>query len=39
VQAGLNAAPMGPADFAAFQLEEVRRWQEMATLTGIMMES
>ncbi|MBS7788903.1 tripartite tricarboxylate transporter substrate binding protein [Roseococcus sp. SDR] len=37
-QAGLNAAPMGPADFAAFQLAEVRRWQEMATLTGIMME-
>lgn len=38
-QAGLNAAPMGPADFAAFQQAEVRRWQEMATLTGIMMES
>jgi tripartite-type tricarboxylate transporter receptor subunit TctC len=37
-QAGLNAAPMGPADFAAFQVAEVRRWQEMATLTGIMME-
>jgi tripartite-type tricarboxylate transporter receptor subunit TctC len=37
-QAGLNAAPMGPVEFTAFQLEEVRRWQEMATLTGIMME-
>ncbi len=36
--AGLNAAPMPPAEFAAFQLAEVRRWQEMATLTGIMME-
>ncbi|WP_421995141.1 Bug family tripartite tricarboxylate transporter substrate binding protein [Roseococcus sp.] len=39
VQAGLNAAPMGAVDFAVFQLAEVRRWQEMATLTGIMMES
>lgn len=38
-QAGLNAAPMGPGDFGAFQVAEVRRWQEMATLTGIMMES
>ncbi|MBS7809729.1 Bug family tripartite tricarboxylate transporter substrate binding protein [Roseococcus pinisoli] len=38
-QAGLNAAPMSVAEFAAFQLAEVRRWQEMATLTGIMMES
>jgi tripartite-type tricarboxylate transporter receptor subunit TctC len=38
VQAGLNAAPMGPQEFAAFQQAEVRRWQEMATLTGIMME-
>jgi len=38
-QAGLNAAPMPPAEFAAFQLAEVRRWQEMAALTGIMMES
>ncbi len=37
-QAGLNAAPMGPAEFTAFQVAEVRRWQEMATLTGIMME-
>jgi tripartite-type tricarboxylate transporter receptor subunit TctC len=39
VQAGLNVAPMSPADFAVFQLEEVRRWQEMATLTGITMDS
>jgi len=39
VQAGLNAAPMPPAEFTAFQIAEVRRWQEMATLTGIMMES
>ncbi|TCH98561.1 tripartite tricarboxylate transporter substrate binding protein [Roseococcus sp. SYP-B2431] len=39
VQAGLNAAPMGAVDFAVFQLAEVRRWQEMAQLTGIMMES
>ncbi len=38
VQAGLNAAPMPPQEFAAFQQAEVRRWQEMATLTGIMME-
>lgn len=37
--AGLNAAPMPPTEFLAFQLAEVRRWQEMATLTGIMMES
>lgn len=38
VQAGLNAAPLPPAAFAAFQREEISRWQEMATLTGIMME-
>ena len=38
-QAGLNAAPLPPADFTAFQIAEVRRWQEMATLTGIMMET
>ncbi|WPB84672.1 Bug family tripartite tricarboxylate transporter substrate binding protein [Sediminicoccus rosea] len=37
-QAGLNAAPMGPAAFAEFQQAEVRRWQDMATLTGIVME-
>ncbi|MEI6159530.1 MAG: hypothetical protein WCP77_06840 [Roseococcus sp.] len=37
-QAGLNAAAMPPVDFATFQLAEVRRWQEMATLTEIMME-
>ena len=38
VQAGLNAAPLPPQEFAAFQQAEVRRWQEMAALTGIMME-
>ena len=38
-EAGMNAAPMNTADFAVFQLAEVRRWQEMAQLTGIMMES
>ncbi len=38
VQAGLNAAPLPPAPFAAFQREEIARWREMATLTGIMME-
>jgi tripartite-type tricarboxylate transporter receptor subunit TctC len=38
VQAGLNAAPMPPAAFAAFQREEVQRWREMAELTGITME-
>lgn len=37
-QAGLNAAPMPPAEFAAFQQVELRRWQEMAALTGITME-
>ncbi|MDB5412402.1 MAG: tripartite tricarboxylate transporter substrate binding protein [Rubritepida sp.] len=38
-QLGLYAAPLGPAEFAVFQEAEVRRWQEMAVLTGIMMES
>ncbi len=38
VQAGLNAAPMGPQEFAAFQRAEVQRWREMAELTGIQME-
>lgn len=38
VQAGLNAAPMTMQEFGAFQLEEVARWREMATLTGITME-
>lgn len=37
-QAGLNAAPMGPQEFAAFQRAEVQRWREMAELTGIQME-
>ncbi len=38
VQSGLNAAPLPPAAFAAFQRAEIERWREMATLTGIMME-
>jgi tripartite-type tricarboxylate transporter receptor subunit TctC len=38
VQAGLNAAPMTMQEFGAFQQEEVARWREMATLTGITME-
>ena len=37
-QAGLNPAPLPAAAFAAFQREEIARWREMATLTGIMME-
>lgn len=37
-QAGLNPAPMGPIEFAAFQRAEVQRWREMAELTGIVME-
>ncbi|MCX8132960.1 MAG: tripartite tricarboxylate transporter substrate binding protein [Roseococcus sp.] len=39
VAAGLNAAPLTPREFAAFQQEEVARWREMAALTGIMMDS
>jgi len=38
LQAGLNAAPMGPQEFATFQRAEVQRWREMSELTGIMME-
>jgi tripartite-type tricarboxylate transporter receptor subunit TctC len=38
VQAGLEAAPLPPEAFAAFQAAEIRRWQEMAQLTGITME-
>jgi tripartite-type tricarboxylate transporter receptor subunit TctC len=38
VQAGLNAAPLDPAAFAAFQRAEVQRWRAMAELTGITME-
>jgi hypothetical protein len=29
---------MMPEDFASFQRAEVARWQEMAQLTGIMMD-
>ena len=36
--AGFNAAGMPPAEFAEFQRAEVARWQEMAQLTGIMMD-
>jgi tripartite-type tricarboxylate transporter receptor subunit TctC len=39
VAAGLNAAPLTPLEFGAFQQEEVARWREMAALTGIMMDS
>jgi tripartite-type tricarboxylate transporter receptor subunit TctC len=35
---GFNAAPLGPAEFAAFQREEVARWQALVQLTGIRME-
>jgi tripartite-type tricarboxylate transporter receptor subunit TctC len=35
---GFNAAPLGPAEFAAFQREEVARWQALVELTGIRME-
>ena len=33
VAAGLNAAPLTPLEFGAFQQEEVARWREMAALT------
>lgn len=36
-RAGLNAAPLTPLEFTAFQLSEVQRWREMAELTGIRM--
>ena len=36
--AGFNQAPMMPEDFAGFQSAEVARWQEMAQLTGIVMD-
>lgn len=39
VQAGLNAAALDAAAFAAFQRAEVERWRDMQRLTGIMMES
>ena len=36
--AGFNVAGMAPADFSSFQRAEIARWQEMAQLTGIMMD-
>ena len=36
--AGFNLAGMTPDGFAAFQRSEVSRWQELAQLTGIMMD-
>ncbi|MBE9603682.1 tripartite tricarboxylate transporter substrate binding protein [Acetobacteraceae bacterium H6797] len=36
--AGFTAAPQGPAEFAAFQREEVERWKEMVALTGVKIE-
>lgn len=36
--AGFTLAPQGPADFAAFQKQEVARWQEMVRLTGVKLE-
>jgi len=35
---GFVAAPLGPAEFARFQREEVARWTLLAELTGIRME-
>ncbi|MCS6920871.1 MAG: tripartite tricarboxylate transporter substrate-binding protein, partial [Elioraea sp.] len=35
---GFVAAPLGPAEFARFQREEVARWNTLAELTGIRME-
>ncbi len=35
---GFNPAPLGPAEFAAFQREEVARWQTLVQLTGIRLE-
>jgi tripartite-type tricarboxylate transporter receptor subunit TctC len=35
---GFRPAPMGPAEFAAFQRAEVARWAELARATGIRME-
>ncbi|MBW8269662.1 tripartite tricarboxylate transporter substrate binding protein [Caldovatus sp. SYSU G05006] len=37
-QQGFAAAPLDPAAFAAFQREEVRRWEELVALTGIRLE-
>ncbi|MFC0408678.1 Bug family tripartite tricarboxylate transporter substrate binding protein [Roseomonas elaeocarpi] len=36
--AGFTLSPAGPAEFAAFQQEEVARWQRMVQLTGIRIE-
>ncbi len=36
--AGFNPAGLPPQEFAEFQRSEVGRWQEMAQLTGIMMD-
>lgn len=35
---GFNPAPLGPAEFAAFQRAEVARWQALIELTGIRLE-
>jgi tripartite-type tricarboxylate transporter receptor subunit TctC len=35
---GFAAAPLPPAEFAAFQKAEVARWQQLVELTGIRME-
>lgn len=37
-QTGYNIAPLGPADFAAFQRAELDRWAEMVQLTGVRLE-
>jgi hypothetical protein len=34
----LAAAPLGPAEFAAFQRAEVEHWAALVELTGIRME-
>lgn len=36
--AGFTLATMGPAEFAAFQREELARWTEMVGLTGVSIE-
>ncbi len=37
-QLGFEPAPLAAAPFAAFQRDEVRRWQELVELTGIRIE-